>query len=63
MILEVKMKPWIGRYKKCLTKTEELKNKTISGDCTVTEMKSILGAIKTRIIEADEQISELQWWK
>lgn len=49
-----KMKPWIGRYKKCLTKTEELKNKTISGDCTVTERKSILGAIKTRIIEADE---------
>lgn len=48
-----KVEAWIRRYKKCLTRTEELKNKTISGDCTVTEIKSLLGGIE-RITEADE---------
>ena len=47
------MEAWIRRYKKCLTRTEELKNKTISGDCTVAEIKSLLGGIE-RITEADE---------
>ena len=48
-----KMEAWIRIYKKCL-RTEELKNKTISGDCIVTEMKSLLGGIERRITEADE---------
>ena len=43
---------------------EELKNKQTEMNNTITEMKNTLEGINTRIIEAEEQISDLEkeWW-
>ena len=46
-------------YKKCLT-IEDLKNKHTKINSTISEMKNILGGIKTRITKAEEQISEVE---
>ena len=39
---------------------EELKNKQIETDNTITEIKNTLEGINSRISEAEEQISELE---
>ena len=58
--LRKRMEAKIGKMQEMFNKDlEELKNKQTEMENTITEMKNILEGINSRIVEAEEQISDL----
>ena len=59
-LLGIRMEAKIEKMQEMINKDlEELKNKQTEMENTITEMKNILEGINSRIVEAEEQISDL----
>ena len=59
-----RLEAWIEKIQEMLNKDpEELNNKQSPMTNTINEIKNSLEVTNSRIIKAEEWISELEWWK